>query len=320
VIATAWPSTRSARAIAKPIPRAPPVTNETRFMHLYNSAVRSVVILGAGEVGGATARQVAAADVAARIVLVDEAEAIAQGKALDIRQAAPIDRYSTNITGTADESAVIDADVIVIADKMTVPVVEWQDDAGVGLVRRVAHLNPSGMILCAGAQQLNVVERAFRELGLPGQRVLGSAPEALRSAIISLTALEAGCTPAEVSLTVLGKPPHQIIVPWEDASIGGRRATDALSPPAITRLDARLSRLWPPGPLTLASAATRFLRAAAMRGGQTLSAFVVASRDEGDYGRAGMLPVTVTARGLARVIAPRLSVRDRVRLETALQR
>jgi hypothetical protein len=165
---------------------------------------------------------------------------------------------------------------------------------------------------------MDVIERAVREGGLSRQRVFGSAPEGLRAAVISMTALEAGCSPSEVSLGVVGRPPGQIIVPWEDASIGGRRATTVLSPPAIARLDARLSRLWPPGPLTLASAATRLLRMAACGGRMSLYAFVALTRDEGDYGRVGMMPVRVGAKGIAALLSPTLSVRDRVRLDTAM--
>lgn len=282
-------------------------------------SVRSVVILGAGELGGALARQLAAADITPRITIVDDAGRVAEGKALDIRQAAPVDGYSTHLIGTTDESAVVSADVIVIADRAATNT-EWQDDAGVALVRRVAHLNPSATILCAGAQQLALVERGVREGGLDRLRLFGSAPEALRSAIMSMAALEAGCAAGDVSLTVVGRPPHQTIVPWEDASLAGRRASEVLSPPAITRLDGRLSRLWPPGPFTLASAATRVLAAAAKRTHHTVCAFVAVTREEGDRGRVGMLPVQLSARGIAAVLTPALSTRDRVRLETALQR
>ncbi|HUE86678.1 MAG TPA: hypothetical protein VMO26_11445 [Vicinamibacterales bacterium] len=281
--------------------------------------MRSVVIVGAGELGGALARQVAAADITPRVTLVDDAGRVAEGKALDIRQAAPVDGYSTHLIGTADESAVVGAGVVVIADRAATGV-EWQDDAGVALVRRIAYLNPSAMILCAGAQHLPLVERAVREAGLDRLRLFGSAPEALRSAVVSMTVLEAGCTPVDVSLTVVGRPPNQSIVPWEDASIAGRRATDVLSPPAMTRLDRRLPRLWPPGPLTLASAATRVLSAAVRRNHHTVCAFVAVTREEGDRGRVGMLPVQLRANGIARVLTPTLSARDRVRLDTALQR
>ena len=133
-----------------------------------------------------------------------------------------------------------------------------------------------------------------------------------------MTALEAGCAPSEISLTVVGRPPAHIIVPWEDAAIGGRRAADVLSPPALTRLDGRLPRLWPPGPITLAGAATRLIAAAFTGRADSVSAFVAVTRDEGDRGRVGMLPVTVGPQGLSHVLMPILSTRDRVRFETAL--
>jgi hypothetical protein len=281
--------------------------------------VRSIVIVGAGELGGAIARQVAAADLTRHIVLLDEAGNVAAGKALDIRQAAPVDGYSTHLSGTADESVVLGADAIVIADRASTGD-EWHDDAGVALIRRATHVNHAAMILCAGAKQLDVIERGVREGGIPRDRILGSAPEALRAAIISLAALEAGCSPTEISLTVVGRPPHQTIVPWDDAAIGGRRATEVLSAPAITRLDGRLARLWPPGPLTLASAATRVLRAAATRSRLSLAAFVAVARDESHAAVAGMLPILVQPSGVAAVLAPALNNRDRVRLDTALHR
>lgn len=283
------------------------------------SAVRSIVILGAGELGGALARQLAAADICPRLTLVDDAGRVAEGKALDIRQSAPVDGYSTFVAGTTDESAAVGADVVILADRVATNA-EWQDDAGVALARRVAHVNPGAMILCAGARQMEIVERGVREGGLQRQRLFGSAPEALRSAVVSMTALEASCSPTEISLAVVGRPPQELIVPWEDASIGGRRAAEVLTPPAITRLNARLARLWPPGPLTLASAATRVLRAAVTRSRLSVCVFVSVTRDEGDRGRVGMLPAIVGPAGITSVLSPTLTTRDRVRLDTALRR
>ena len=280
--------------------------------------MRSIVILGAGELGGALARQLAAADIARLIVLVDEAARVAEGKALDIRQSAPVDGYSTHLAGSSDESAVVGADAIVVADRFS-SATEWSDDPGVALVRRVTHLNGSAIVVCAGAHQMELVERGVREGGIDASRLLGSAPEALRAAVVSMTALEANRTPIEISLTVVGRPPAQIIVPWEDASISGLRATDVLSPPAITRLDGRLPRLWPPGPLTLASAATCILRAAATRSPRSFSAFVAGTGETGVRERVAMLPVIMSACGIAGVPRPTLNARDRVRLETALQ-
>jgi hypothetical protein len=226
--------------------------------------------------------------------------------------------------GTDDPAVGVGADALVVADRVTPPSGasnnEWQGDAAVGLLQRLAQLNPRALLLCAGARQLEVVERGVRELGLARERLIGSAPEGLRAAIVSMTSLEAGCPPAEISLTVVGRPPGEIIVPWEDASIAGRRAANVLAPPAITRLDARLVRLWPPGPLTLASAATRLLCAAVKRSRQSFSAFVAVTRDEGDRGRVAMLPIVVAGSSVSAVLRPTLSTRDRVRLDTVLMR
>jgi malate dehydrogenase len=286
--------------------------------------VRVIAIFGAGELGGALARQLAAADITSRVILVDEARTVAEGKALDIRQASPVDRYTTAVDGADDPSVAIGADAVVVADRAAPPSgatsSEWQGDAGVGLLQRLAELNPRALLLCAGGRQIELVERGVREVGIARERLIGSAPEGLRAAIVSLTALEAGCPPSEISLAVVGRPPGEIIVPWEDASIGGRRASDVLSPPALTRLDARLARLWPPGPLTLASAATRVLSAAATRTPRAFSAFVAVTRDEGDRGRVAMLPVTVAGTRVSAVLTPTLSTRDRVRLDTVLLR
>jgi malate dehydrogenase len=280
--------------------------------------VTTTVILGAGDLGGATARQLAAADVVSTIVLVDDAGTIAQGKALDIRQAAPVDRYSTNVTGSNSTDDVIAAAIIVLADRGNGKG-EWQDDAAIGLLTRVVGLNHTAPIICAGAQQAAVVERSARELGLAPSRIFGSAPEALRAAVMSLTALEAECAAPDVNLTVVGRPPQQIIVPWEDAAIAGRRATSVLPPPAITRLDNRLSKLWPPGPIALGCAAARAVTIALSRTPRAISAFVSASRqDDGSARRVGMLPVLLSPRGVRAVVSTPLSSRDQVRLETAL--
>jgi malate dehydrogenase len=279
--------------------------------------VPTAVIIGAGDLGGALARQLAAVDAVSNVTLVDEAGGVAHGKALDIRQAAPVDRYSTVVVGATAFDAVVGASAIVIADRGGAQG-EWRDDGGVGLLGRVARLNTAAPIVCAGATQAPLVERAVRELGVSRSRIFGTAPEALRSAVIALAALEAGCAATDISLTVLGRPPDQIIVPWEDASIAGRRASSILTPPAVTRLDARLARLWPPGPLTLASAATRAIQSALSRAPRTLCAFVSVTREEGSLGIVGMLPVMLSPTGIAAVATPVLSTRDRVRLESAL--
>ena len=280
--------------------------------------VVNIVVLGAGEIAAATARQLAAARLAARVIMVDEAASVARGKALDIAQAAPVDRYDTELLGTDDESAVVGASVIVVADRAGAG--EWADEAGLSLVRRVVRLNEQAAVVCAGAGQRSVIDRGVHEIGLPRLRIFGTAPEALRGAITALVALEADVGPGDVSLLVVGRPPHDVIVSWDSASLTGRRAIDVLSPPALTRLDSRAARLWPPGPHALGSAAARVIRSMLTRAARTHVLEVALTREEAVGGRAAMLPARVGPRGILRIEPPPLSARDRVRLDSTLAR
>lgn len=278
----------------------------------------TVVILGAGDIGGATARQLAATDLVSRIVLVDDLTGVASGKALDVAQSSPVDRYHTALSGSSDVAVVVGAVAVVIADRAAGSA-EWQGDEALALLKRVAGLNHAAPLVCAGASQAGLIEKLVAEAGVSRTRVLGSAPEALHSAVVAITALEANAAPVDLSLSVLGKPPHQVIVPWDEAAISGRSATSVLSAAQLARLDARIARLWPPGPYALAAAATHVIRSALTGSPRVHAAMVAASRDEGAPGRAAMMPVTLNAGGIASLVEPALSTRDRVRFETTMR-
>ncbi len=277
----------------------------------------TLVVLGAGDLGGAVARQAVAAAVTRRVVLVDEALDVARGKALDILQAAAIDGVAVEVVGTGDLGVVIGAAVVVVADRHGAPPVEHQGEAAVQLLRHVRALNPRALIVCAGAAQLELVERLVHECGADPARVVGSAPEGLRAGLTALAALEAGAAPREVSLMLVGRPPGAAVALWNDASIAGRRASAVLTPPVLARLDARLPYLWPPPPLTLAGAAVRIAALALTRGAGTPAVFVVPAGAEGVRRRGVALPAMVGAEGVT-PLWPELSPRDRTRLESAL--
>lgn len=277
------------------------------------------MILGAGEIGGALARQLAAIDLVSRIVLVDELGTVAAGKALDVAQSGSVDRYHTVMAGSSDIAAVVGAAVVVFADRAGQPGAEWQDEAGLTLLKRVAGLNQSAPLLCAGTAQSSLVERGVNEAGIARTRLFGTAGEALRSAVTAITALEAQASPSDISLTVLGRPPHQVIVPWDEGAIGGRSIAKVLSAAQLARLDARAARLWPPGPYALAAAAARTIRTALTRAPRVHVATVAVTREEGTPGRSALMPVTLQPAGIASIVAPTLSSRDRVRYETSLR-
>ena len=92
----------------------------------------------------------------------------------------------------------------------------------------------------AGASQGGLIAFAATEAGIDRRRLIGSSPEALVSSVVAVTALEAGCSPREVMLTVLGAPPASFVVPWSEGTIGGYPLPAVLSQVALARLEARV--------------------------------------------------------------------------------
>jgi len=77
-----------------------------------------VTVVGAGNVGATCAQRIAEADVA-DVCLVDVVEGLAEGKALDLAQAAPLVGHSRAITGGADYQGAADSQVVVITAGIT---------------------------------------------------------------------------------------------------------------------------------------------------------------------------------------------------------
>src|SRR5262245_8501297 len=138
--------------------------------------MREVAIIGAGEIGGALAHVLARTDVVRSIRLVDEAGSIASGKTLDIAQAAPVEGFATQLSGTTDVASAAGASVIVVADRAGRS--EWQTDEAAQFAARLARMAPRAVQLWAGASHREAIDRATRELHLDRTRIFGTAPEA----------------------------------------------------------------------------------------------------------------------------------------------
>jgi len=289
----------------------------------------SVTIIGAGSLGGAVAQALAARDNVRRVLLVDAAAGVAAGKALDIQQSGAVSGSHTRLDGTDDLSRAVGSAVCVIADRYLPPAgsggssdapqdSEWAGDDGLALLRQLVPWTENTPLVFAGASQTGLMLTARREHHIARPLLIGSAPEAYASAMRSMVALEAGCSPAEVSLSVLGLPPAGLVVPWSEAAIGGFGLERTLTPVQMSRLDTRAARLWPPGPFALGMAAARAVEAVVGASRRALSVLTVLDGEYGVRNRLGSMPALLDARGVASLRVPSLSSRERVLVETAL--
>src|SRR5881394_106871 len=110
-----------------------------------------VVIIGAGELGGLAAHALARRGVAQDICLIDERGRVAEGKALDIMQAAPVEGFAATVTGSSDTARTGGATVVVIADQFGGG--EFQGDAALAVLQRLRDFSPKSLVVCAGAMQ-----------------------------------------------------------------------------------------------------------------------------------------------------------------------
>ena len=278
--------------------------------------MQEVAIIGAGELGGAVAHLLARRDTVRSIRLIDEAGRVAAGKALDIAQTAPVEGFATQLIGSTEIATAAGASVIVVADRIAAG--EWQGEDALQLVKSLARMAPSAVVLCAGATQREIVDRGVGELHVERSRLFGSAPEALVGGARALVALAVHGSPRDVALTMLGVPPAHIVIPWEEATVAGFALTRLLDEPARRRLSLRVTALWPPGPYALASAAAAAIDAMAGRSRRILSCFVAPDRSQGTRTRTAALPVRLDASGIREVITPALTVIDRIALENAM--
>ena len=271
-----------------------------------------IAIIGAGPLGSATAHKLANRSRVAEVRLIDPAEAIARGKALDIQQAGPVEGFGTALSAHGSILAAAGAQAIVLADDTSGA--EHAGEAGLGLLRQLEAAGIRTPLVFAGASQRALIGLASRELRLDARRLLGSAPQALASALRAMSAVVLDASAVEISLDVFGIPPRHAVIAWHEATISGQPLTAVMGAHEIAALSSRVAGLWPPGAYTLASAAARAAEAVCCGSRRRYSCFVDAGR-----GRIAAMPVELQPGGIKRIVEPSLSSVERTALENALE-
>lgn len=271
----------------------------------------TVAILGAGDLGGALARALADGDAASRILLIDDARPVAIGKALDIRQTGPIESYDTAVDGTDDVREASGAAVVVLADRCGQD--ELSEEASLALLDRVARLAPAApLVFAAGSHRLMTL--ALNDLKLPARRLIGSAPTAAVAAARALMAPALDASPVDISIPILGLPPHWVLA-WDRACSAG--APVDMPAHAAARVEQALTASWPPGPYSLASAASAVVRGILTSSRRRFCCFQ-ATPFGSIHPVVFAAPVTLGTGGITSVALPELTPRQRVALETTV--
>src|SRR5689334_4876841 len=118
----------------------------------------TVAIVGAGPLGGALMDALARRSRVTEVRLIDPQGRVAEGKALDILQASPVEQFSTRVTSSGTLAAAAGADAIVLADLLAGG--EIAGESGLAVIREIARLDIKAPLLFAGGSQWELMGRA----------------------------------------------------------------------------------------------------------------------------------------------------------------
>ncbi len=142
-----------------------------------------VTVIGAGNVGATCANVVAHKELANEVVLLDIKDGVAEGKALDMWQTAPINLYDSRVKGvTNDYAATAGSDVVVITSGLPRKPGMSRDDliaTNAGIVKSVTEnvieYSPNAIIIVVSNPLDVMTYCAFLTAKIDSKRVFGMA-------------------------------------------------------------------------------------------------------------------------------------------------
>src|SRR3972149_3246944 len=142
---------------------------------------KKVTIIGAGNVGATVAQRFAERELC-DVVLIDLVDGIPQGKALDLTEAAPIERHDACLTGSTDYSASAGSSIVIITAGIPRKPGMSRDEL-LNTNRRImkevtekaAHLSPEAILIIVSNPLDAMCHVAYEVSGFPRNRVVGMA-------------------------------------------------------------------------------------------------------------------------------------------------
>jgi malate dehydrogenase len=144
--------------------------------------LNKAAVIGAGNVGATAAQRLAEKHLARTVVMIDVAEGIPQGKALDQWQSGPIEGFDARVIGGQDYAAAADAEVFVVTAGIARKPGMSRDDlvkTNAGIVRsvceQIAKVAPKSIIVVVSNPLDVMCYVAMKATNFPRERIIGMA-------------------------------------------------------------------------------------------------------------------------------------------------
>jgi malate dehydrogenase len=206
---------------------------------------KKVTVVGAGNVG-ATAAQRLAEKGLCDVVLIDIVEGVPQGKALDLMEAAPIEKHDCFVTGVNAYEATEGSDIVIITAGIPRKPGMSRDDligTNAGIVKsvaeQIARYSPEAIMIIVSNPLDAMCHVAYEASGFPKNRVIGMAGVLDSARFRTFIAMELNVSVENIHAFVLGGHGDTMVPLPRYSTVAGIPITELMSK---DRIDALVDR------------------------------------------------------------------------------
>lgn len=295
---------------------------------------KKVTVIGAGNVGATVAQQVAQKELA-DVALVDIIEGVPQGKALDLLEAGPVERYNARVLGSNSYDITDNSDIVVITAGLPRKPGMSRDDLLLKnasivkeVVENVAKRSPNAILIMVTNPLDAMAHLALKVSGFPKHRVIGMAGVLDSARFCTFIAEALNVSVENVHAFVLGGHGDEMVPLPRYSTVAGIPITELFPPDKLNALIERTrkgggeivallktgSAYYAPG-----SSAVEMVNAILRDKKKILPC---ATYLEGQYGANGVflgVPVKLGAKGIEEIIEIKLLPEEREGLNKSLK-
>jgi malate dehydrogenase len=206
---------------------------------------KKVTVVGAGNVGATAAQRLAEKELC-DVVLVDIIEGVPQGKALDLSEAAPVEKHDAHLTGTNGYEATANSDIVIITAGIARKPGMSRDDlisTNAGIVKsvteQIARFSPKAVIIVVSNPLDAMCHVVFDTSGFPKERVIGMAGVLDSARFRAFISMELNVSVENTHAFVLGGHGDTMVPLPRYSTVAGIPITELLSK---ERIDALVQR------------------------------------------------------------------------------
>ncbi len=203
---------------------------------------KKVTIVGAGNVGATAAHWIAAKELA-DVVLIDVAEGVPQGKALDLLEAMPIEKRDVRVTGANGYADAANSDIVVITAGIARKPGMSRDDLlqtnykiMSDVVDKLIAVAPNTILIVVSNPLDAMAQAAFKQSKFNRERVIGMAGVLDSARFRTFIAEELKVSVENVTAFVLGGHGDTMVPLPRYSSVAGIPLTELLDAAAVERL------------------------------------------------------------------------------------